>query len=166
MLSQSAVTFDNNNVLKLFKNFNIKATEQDSVEFVTIDDESSHVFQEEILEEQQVVIDDENITSVRTSQRMLILLVKSYKRTIFLIMFTRSLSFYKENCLKQKCKLLYLTTMESYNPLLITFGIFGKNTCQQQKVSAKPKRQATLTDIFLRASISKLMSIVLFHFPK
>ena len=41
-------TFHNNKLLKLFKNFNITATEQDFDEFVVIDDESSHVFQEEI----------------------------------------------------------------------------------------------------------------------
>ena len=40
-------------------------------------------------------------------------------------------------------------TMENYNLLLITFEIFWKKTCQQQKVSARPKRQATLTDMFL-----------------
>ena len=43
--------FDNKDFLKLFKNFNITATEQDTNEFVAIDDESSHLFQGEILEE-------------------------------------------------------------------------------------------------------------------
>ena len=38
-------TFDNNKLLKLFKNFNITATEQDINEFVAIDDESSYFFQ-------------------------------------------------------------------------------------------------------------------------
>ena len=28
-----------------------------------------------------------------------------------------------------KCKLLFLTTMERYNPLLLTFEIFKKKTC-------------------------------------
>ena len=42
-------TFDNYEFLKLFRNFNIIATEQDMDEFIAIDDES-HVFQEEILE--------------------------------------------------------------------------------------------------------------------
>ena len=37
-------TFDNNEISKLFKNFSITATKQDIVEFVAIDDESSHVF--------------------------------------------------------------------------------------------------------------------------
>ena len=47
----SAVTepFDNNDFLKLFKKFNITATEQDMDEFVDIEDES-HVFQEDTLE--------------------------------------------------------------------------------------------------------------------
>ena len=43
-------TFDNN---KLFMNFNITATGQDINEFVAINDETSHLFQEEILEEKQ-----------------------------------------------------------------------------------------------------------------
>ena len=61
-------TFDNNEFLKLFKNFNITATEQDVNEFVAIDDECSHLFQEEILEEanlfleEQQAVNDENIT--------------------------------------------------------------------------------------------------------
>ena len=54
--------------MKLFKNFNITATKQDINECVAIDDKSSHLFQEEILEEanfveQQAVNKDENITS-------------------------------------------------------------------------------------------------------
>ena len=60
--------FDNKEFLKLFKNFNITATKQDINECVAIDDKSSHLFQEEILEEanfveQQAVNKDENITS-------------------------------------------------------------------------------------------------------
>ena len=49
----SAVTeiFDNNEFIKLFKNFNITAAEQDIDKFVAIDDKSSHVFQKEVLEE-------------------------------------------------------------------------------------------------------------------
>ena len=43
-------TFHNNKFLKLFMNFNIRATEQDIDEYVAIDDEGSHVFQAEILE--------------------------------------------------------------------------------------------------------------------
>ena len=61
-------TFDNNEFLKLFWNFNIEATERDINEFVAIDDKSSHLFKEEILEEanllffeeQQAVNKDEN----------------------------------------------------------------------------------------------------------
>ena len=37
--------------MKRFKNLNITATEQDIDEFVAIDTESTHMFQEEILEE-------------------------------------------------------------------------------------------------------------------
>ena len=44
-------TFGNNEFLKPFKKFNIAATEQDINEIVVIDDKSSHLFQEEILEE-------------------------------------------------------------------------------------------------------------------
>ena len=44
-------TFHNNKLLKVFRKFNITATEQDINEFVIIDEESSHLFQEEILEE-------------------------------------------------------------------------------------------------------------------
>ena len=46
-------TFDNNKLLKLFKNFNITATEQGNNEFdqeTAIDEQSSHLFREEILE--------------------------------------------------------------------------------------------------------------------
>ena len=42
-------TFDNNKTLKLFKNFNIKVTDQDINEYVTIDEESNNLFWEEIL---------------------------------------------------------------------------------------------------------------------
>ena len=48
-------TFDNNEFIKLFKNFNITATEQGIDEFVIIDDESRHVFQENVLEEKETV---------------------------------------------------------------------------------------------------------------
>ena len=44
-------TVENNEFLKRFKYVNIKVTEQDIDEFVAIDDKSSHVFQEDILEE-------------------------------------------------------------------------------------------------------------------
>ena len=44
-------TCDNNEFLKLFKNLYITATEQDNDEFVAIDNESSYVFHEEILED-------------------------------------------------------------------------------------------------------------------
>ena len=37
-------TFDNNKLLKLFKNFNITATEQDIYEFVANDNKSTHAF--------------------------------------------------------------------------------------------------------------------------
>jgi len=46
----------------------------------------------------------------------------------------------------------------NYGKLQFAFYSFRnilKKTCQQQKVSAKPKRQVTLTDIFSRASSSK-----------
>ena len=39
------------------------------------------------------------------------------------------------------------------------FQIILNKTCQQQKVSAKPKWQATLSGMFSTASSSKLMSI-------
>ena len=41
-------TFDNNEFLNLFNNFNITATQQDIDEFVDIDDERSHVFEENL----------------------------------------------------------------------------------------------------------------------
>ena len=44
-------TFDNKEFLKLFKNFNITATDHNNNELKSIDDESSNLFQEEILEE-------------------------------------------------------------------------------------------------------------------
>ena len=44
-------TVENNELLKRFINLNITATEQDINEFGAIDNESSHGFQEEILEE-------------------------------------------------------------------------------------------------------------------
>ena len=48
-------TSDKNKCLKRFKNFNITATEQDINEFVAIDNESSHMFQEKILEKAKFV---------------------------------------------------------------------------------------------------------------
>ena len=58
---------ENNEFLKRYQNLNI--TEQDIGEFVAIDNESLHVFYEEIFEEanfyfeeQQLVNEDENIT--------------------------------------------------------------------------------------------------------
>ena len=53
-------TFDNNEFLKLFKNFNITTTEQGVNEFAAIDDESSHLFQEEILEEVKLFFQKNN----------------------------------------------------------------------------------------------------------
>ena len=44
-------TVENNEFLKRFKYVNIKVTEQDIDEFVAIDNESPHVFEEEMLEE-------------------------------------------------------------------------------------------------------------------
>ena len=44
-------TFDNNEFLNIFKNFNTTVTEQGINEFVAIDDESSCLYQVEILEE-------------------------------------------------------------------------------------------------------------------
>ena len=44
-------TVDHNEFLNIFLNFNITATEQDIDEFLAIDNESSHVFQEEIIDE-------------------------------------------------------------------------------------------------------------------
>ena len=42
-------TVENIEFFKHFKNFNFTATNQDIDEFVAIDDETSHVFQEEII---------------------------------------------------------------------------------------------------------------------
>ena len=54
----------------------------------------------------------------------------------------------------------------NYGKLLSAFNnfrnILKKQTCQQQNVSAKPKRLVTLTDMFSRVSSSKLKSIVFF----
>ena len=55
------------------KNFDITATTQDIDEFVAVDDESSHVFQDEIseepkqFEEQQAVNEDENMQRLQGS---------------------------------------------------------------------------------------------------
>ena len=68
-------------------------------------------------------------SNILDSQLMLILLVDGYNLAIFLITFMQILSFLTESCLLN------------------------------QKMSAKPKRQATVTDMFSRASSSKLMSI-------
>ena len=40
-------TFDYNKLLKVFKNLNITAKKQDNIEFIAIEDEISHGFQEE-----------------------------------------------------------------------------------------------------------------------
>ena len=45
---------------KLFKNFNITPTEQDINEFITIDDGSSDLFHEEILEEANLFLEETN----------------------------------------------------------------------------------------------------------
>ena len=122
--------FDNNEFLKLFKNFNITDTQQDIDKFVANVDESCHVFQEEILaepnhvfEEQQAVNANYNIHQMSMSQWMLILLFKGYKLVIFSKTFTLSVIL-EGDCLQQIYKLMLVTTMESYNPLLITFKIF------------------------------------------
>ena len=50
------------------------------------------------------------------------------------------------------------TVDDNYGKLQFAFNNFWiilKKTCQQQKVSAKPKWQATLTNMFSRASSSK-----------
>ena len=44
-------TVENNEFLKRFENLNITAAEQDIDEFVAIDNDGTHVLQEEILEE-------------------------------------------------------------------------------------------------------------------
>ena len=49
-LDSTVIENDKNYFLKLFKKFNITATEQDIDEFLYIADESSHVSQEEILQ--------------------------------------------------------------------------------------------------------------------
>ena len=49
MLPQRPMTIMN--FLNIFKNLNITTTKQDIDEFVTIDDNSSHVYQEYIVEE-------------------------------------------------------------------------------------------------------------------
>ena len=53
-------TVENNKFLKCYKNFNITATEQDIDEFVAIDNESTHVFQKEILEEANLFLKNSN----------------------------------------------------------------------------------------------------------
>ena len=85
MLSE---TFDNNKYLKIFKNFDITATEQDIDEFVAIDDGTSHVFQDEILgeanlllfEEHQSVNKDENMKRLQASN----ILDNIYRKSITL----------------------------------------------------------------------------------
>ena len=53
------MTVENNEFLKRFKNLNITATQQDIVEFVALDNESSHVLQEDILEEANVFCEEQ-----------------------------------------------------------------------------------------------------------
>ena len=155
-------TFDNNEFLKPFKNFNITATEQNINECVAIDDENSHLFQEEILEEanlfcgeQQIANQDENIISDEydpmdvdtTSQRL-------QARNILDNVHAKSGILEGE-----------LSSAEMQAAVCINYGNpqfnfnniwnISKITCQQQKVSAKPIRQATLTDMFLKESSSK-----------
>ena len=155
-------TFDNDKFLKLFKNINITATEQDIDEFVTIDDESSHVFQEEILEEanrffeeQQTVNEDENITSDEdepvavgiTSQRL-------QASNILDDFYAKSVIMGGELSSAE----MQAAVGNNYGKLQSAFDNFQKmlkKICQQQKESARPKRQATLTDMFSRASSSK-----------
>ena len=109
--------------MKRFKNFKITATEQDIDEFVAIDDENSNVFQENILEkanrffeEQQSVNEDENITSDEVESMDVDTTSQMLQAKIFFVTFTQRTSFWKESSLQQKCKLLLVTTMESYSP--------------------------------------------------
>ena len=47
--------------MKLFKNLNITVTQQDIDVYVAIADESSHVFQEEILEEEKLFFKEQQV---------------------------------------------------------------------------------------------------------
>ena len=87
---------------------------------------------------------------------MLILLVKSYKQAIFLITFTYAKSVILEWALSSAE--MQAVVYNNYGKLQSAFNNFWNilnKTCQQQKVSARPKRQGTLTDMFTRASSSK-----------
>ena len=100
-------TFDNNEFLNIFNNFNITATELDIIEFVAIHDESSNFFQDAILEkakplfeEHQAVNQDDTIPSdevelkdVNTTGPRL-QLYNINKLVIFLIMFKQSVYHY------------------------------------------------------------------------
>ena len=56
--------------MKRFKNLNITATEQDIDEFVAIDTESTHMFQEEILEEANFFFEEQQISKWRWELQM------------------------------------------------------------------------------------------------
>ena len=60
--------------------------------------------------------EDESMDVDTPSQRL--------QGSIYLVTFNKGLSVYKENCLEQKCKMLLVTTVESYS--LITFEILLK----------------------------------------
>ena len=114
------------------------------------------IFYEEIflLERQQAVNQDENITSdedepmdVDTTRRRLQasnVLVNVYAKSVIL---EGELSSAEIQAVVGK----------NYGKLQFPFNNFRNNfkkTYQQQKVSAKPKRQATLNDVFSKASSS------------
>ena len=122
---------ENNYLLKRYKNINITTTQLDVDEIVAIYSDSTHVFQKEILKETKLFLNNNNqqinmraLHQLRMSQWMLILLIKRYKLAKLLMTFMQSLSFQNEICLQQKCKLLFLTIMERYNPLSLTSEIF------------------------------------------
>ena len=88
-------------------------------------DRSSQVLREVILEEANVLFEeqqtvnedeysrsDDPMDADTTSRRLLVSNI-----------LTQSLSFWKESCFQQKCKLLLVITMESYSSILITFKI-------------------------------------------
>ena len=56
-------TVENNELLKRFRNFNITGTAQDIDYFVAMDNESTHVFHEVILEEANLFFEEQHLVN-------------------------------------------------------------------------------------------------------
>ena len=162
LVSAGAEIFENNEFVDLFNELNITATEEEINEFVTIDNENSTVFQQEVLdeanrffEEDQLSVQPDEIYLSKKDEPAIVTSIQPSQATSILDDFyTKSVIFGGELCSAE----MQAAAGNNFGKLKSAFENFQqifKKTCQEQKESARPKRQATLTDMFARASSSK-----------